>query len=228
MEHALKYNETRLHNQGWENMDFFNTPEVVEDDDDEIDMFAVLGVVNTQQNHTTAMQSAPVDSTHMDLLAAFMEDDDEPIEPEQQDGFVFVSEDKPVIEEKIIQTMPSISEETIAELLEVLVKKELKEREIRGEEWLSELPAQARANIHSAKVVKDQDAYQLSLIIDMGGSGAVRPFATVQSTQDGVTPKSAPSSIPAIWIPLYNVLRDLLVQAMNALNSTRVGVNLNA
>ena len=228
MEHALKYNETRLYNQGWENMDFFNTPEVVEDDDEEIDMFAVLGVVNTQQNHTTAMQSAPVDSTHMDLLAAFMEDDDEIIEPEQQDGFVFVSEDKPVIEEKIIQTMPSISEETIAELLEVLVKKELKEREIRGEEWLSELPAQARADIHSAKVVKDQDAYQLSLIIDMGGSGAVRPFATVQSTQDGVTPKSAPSTIPAIWIPLYNVLRDLLVQAMNALNSTRVGVNLNA
>lgn len=228
MEHALKYNETRLYNQGWENMDFFNTPEVVEDDDEEIDMFAVLGVVNTQQNHTTAMQSAPVDSTHMDLLAAFMEDDDEPIEPEQQDDFVFVSEDKPVIEEKIIQTMPSISEETIAELLEVLVKKELKEREIRGEEWLSELPAQARADIHSAKVVKDQDAYQLSLIIDMGGSGAVRPFATVQSTQDGVTPKSAPSSIPAVWIPLYNVLRDLLVQAMNALNSTRVGVNLNA
>ena len=228
MEHALKYNETRLYNQGWENMDFFNTPEVVEDNEEEIDMFAVLGVVNTQQNHNTAMQSAPVDSTHMDLLAAFMEDDDEPIEPEQQDGFVFVSEDKPVIEEKIIQTMPSISEETIAELLEVLVKKELKEREIRGEEWLSELPAQARADIHSAKVVKDQDAYQLSLIIDMGGSGAVRPFATVQSTQDGVTPKSAPSSIPAIWIPLYNVLRDLLVQAMNALNSTRVGVNLNA
>ena len=209
-------------------MDFFNTPGIVEDDDEEIDMFAELGVVNTQQNHTTAMQSAPVDSTHMDLLAAFMEDDDEPIEPEQQDGFVFVSEDKPVIEEKIIQTMPSISEETIAELLEVLVKKELKEREIRGEEWLSELPAQARADIHSAKVVKDQDAYQLSLIIDMGGSGAVRPFATVQSTQDGVTPKSAPSSIPAVWIPLYNVLRDLLVQAMNALNSTRVGVNLNA
>ena len=228
MEHALKYNETRLYNQGWENMDFFNTPEVVEDNEEEIDMFAVLGVVNTQQNHNTAMQSAPVDSTHMDLLAAFMEDDDEIIEPEQQDGFVFVSEDKPVIEEKIIQTMPSISEETIAELLEVLVKKELKEREIRGEEWLSELPAQARADIHSAKVVKDQDAYQLSLIIDMGGSGAVRPFATVQSTQDGVTPKSAPSSIPAIWIPLYNVLRDLLVQAMNALNSTRVGVNLNA
>ena len=148
-------------------MDFFNTPEVVEDDDEEIDMFAVLGVVNTQQNHTTAMQSAPVDSIHMDLLAAFMEDDNEPIEPEQQDDFVFVSEDKPIIEEETIQTMPSISEETIAELLEVLVKKELKEREIRGEEWLSELPAQARADIHSAKVVKDQDAYQLSLIIDM-------------------------------------------------------------
>lgn len=228
MEHALKYNEARLYIQGWENMDLFSAPEVIENDEEEIDMFAVLGVVNTQQNHSAAVQSAPVDSPHMDLLAVFMEDDDEPVEPEQQDDFVFVSENKPVTEKEIIQTMPSISEETIAELLEVLVKKELKEREIRGEEWLSELPAQARADIHSAKVVKDRDAYQLSLIIDMGGSGAVRPFATVQSTQDGVTPESAPSTIPAIWIPLYNVLRDLLVQAMNALNSTRVGVNLNA
>ena len=62
----------------------------------------------------------------------------------------------------------------------------------------------------------------------MGGSGAVRPFATVQSTEDGVKPNSPPSSIPAAWVPLYNVLRDLLVQAMNVLNSTRVGVNLNA
>ena len=228
MEHALKYNEARLYLQGWENMDFFNAQEVIENDDEEIDMFAELGVVNNQQNHSAAVQSAPVDTTHMDLLAAFMEEDDESVEPEQQDGFVFVSENEMVGEEEIIKTMPSISEETIAELLEVLVKKELEERESRGEEWLSELPAHARADIHSAKVVKDQDAYQLSLIIDMGGSGAVRPFATVQSTQGSVTLNDAPSTIPAMWIPLYNVLRDLLVQAMNALNSTRVGVNLNA
>ena len=148
MEHALKYNETRLYLQGWENMNFFNTPEVVENDDEEIDMFAELGVVNTQQNHSTAVQSTPVDTTHMDLLAAFMEDDDEPVEDEQQDGFVLVSENETVAEEEIVKTMPSISEETIAELLEVLVKKELKERESRGEEWLSELPAHARADIH--------------------------------------------------------------------------------
>jgi len=209
-------------------MDLFSAPEVIENDDEDIDMFAELGVVNHQPNHGAASQSSQVDTTHADLLAAFMEDDEEIVESDNQDDFVFISEDAPKVKEEVIQTKPSISEETIAELLEVLVKKELKERENRGEEWLSELPADARADIHSAKVIKDQDAYQLSLIIDMGGSGAVRPFATVKSTQDGVKPNNAPSTIPAIWIPLYNVLRDLLVQAMNALNSTRVGVNFNA
>ena len=209
-------------------MDLFSAPEVVENDDEDIDMFAELGVVNHQQNHGTTSQSSQVDTTHADLLAEFMEDDEDIIESDNQDDFVFISEDAPDVKEEIIQTKSTISEETIAELLEVLVKKELKERENRGEEWLSDLPAEARADIHSAKVIKDQDAYQLSLIIDMGGSGAVRPFATVKSTQEGVKPSDAPSTIPAIWIPLYNVLRDLLVQAMNALNSTRVGVNLNA
>jgi hypothetical protein len=111
----------------------------------------------------------------MDLLAAFMEDDEVP-ESQHQDDFVFVSEGEQVTENEVEQSLPMIPEETIAELLEVLVKQELKQRENRGEEWLSELPAHARADIQSAKVIKDQDAYQLSLIIDMGGSGAVRPL----------------------------------------------------
>ena len=208
-------------------MDFFNTPEIVEKDEEEIDMFAELGVINTQQNNNTAVQPVMNQEIHMDLLAAFMEDD-EVVENESVDDFVFVSEQEPTMEKEIIQTMPAISEDTIAELLEVLVKQELKQRQSRGEEWLSDLPAQARADIQSAKVIKDQDAYHLSLIIDMDGSGTVRPFASVQSTQEGVKPNSAPASIPAVWVPLYNVLRDLLVQAMNALNSTRIGVNLNA
>jgi hypothetical protein len=208
-------------------MDFFSAPEVIENDEEEIDMFAELGIINTQQNNNVAIQQESNNSTHMDLLAAFMEDDEVP-ESQHQDDFVFVSEGEQVTENEVEQSLPMIPEETIAELLEVLVKQELKQRENRGEEWLSELPAHARADIQSAKVIKDQDAYQLSLIIDMGGSGAVRPFATVQSTQDGVKPNSPPSSIPAIWVPLYNVLRDLLVQAMNVLNSTRVAVNFNA
>ncbi|MDP6333683.1 MAG: hypothetical protein QF479_03530 [Candidatus Poseidoniaceae archaeon] len=206
-------------------MDFFSAPEVIENDEEEIDMFAVLGVVNAQQNSITARQLTPDNSPHMDLLAAFNEDH-QVLEPQPENAFVFESGLEE--EKEIIQSMPAISEETIAELLEVLVKQELKQRENRGEEWLSELPAQARADIQSAKVIKDQDAYQLSLIIDMGGSVAVRPFASVQSTQDGVKPNNPPSSIPEIWIPLYNVLRDLLVQAMNVLNSTRIGMNFNA
>ena len=102
------------------------------------------------------------------------------------------------------------------------------QREERGDQWLSDLPAQARANIKSAKVVRDRDAYHLSLIVDMVGSGPVRPFATVLSTDQGFKLETAPSSITSAWMPLYNVLRDLLVQAMNSLSSTRISMNHNA
>ncbi len=208
-------------------MDFFNAPQIVENNDDEVDMFAELGLTprSNQLNSTTNVVNN--DLPVVDPLAAFMDDDDEPILDTVDFGFVT---ETPIVEDITVEevSMPSLSEETIAELLEVLVKKELMQREESGVEWLSDLPAQARADIASAKVIRDRDAYHLSLIIDMVGSGPVRPFATVQSTDEGLKIETAPSTIPNIWLPLYNVLRDLLVQAMNALSSTRISMNHNA
>ena len=225
LEHAFKYNETRLAT-GLVGMDFFDAPQIVENDDDEVDMFAELGVIN----HNARQVATPTANTTVtsDPLAAFMEDD-ELSSLDEIDEFKF--ETNEVVQEqipKVVETKQNISEETIAELLEVLVKKELLQREQRGEDWLNDLPGDAKANIASAKVIRDRDAYHLSLIVDMIGSGPVRPFATVSSTNQGAKIHNAPESIPTVWIPLYNVLRDLLLQAMNALSSTRLGMNYNA
>ena len=207
-------------------MDFFNTPEVIGNEDEEVDMFAELGVVNYSANKATATS---VNTTAAnDPLAAFMEEDEVSI-IDETDEFKFVTEE--AVEEKVpteAENNQNIPEDTIAELLEVLVKNELQQREDRGEEWLTDLPGDAVANIASAKVTRDKDAYHLSLIIDMIGSGPVRPYATVSSTEQGTKLHDAPESIPTIWIPLYNVLRDLLVQAMNVLSSTRIRMNYNA
>lgn len=207
--------------------------------EEDIDMFAVLGAVQPTTTPVTSNLSAPISTTSNDPLAAFMDDDDEDtltadslfsmndepnasiaITQEPTVNISNVNESTPVASSQ--EQSPVLSNEVITDLLEILVKNELQARVERGEDWLSDLPAQAVADIQSAKIVKQQEAYHLSLIIDMVGTGQVRPFATVLSTGDGVLPVSPPSHLSQSWLPLYNALRELLVQAMSALSKVNV------
>ena len=207
--------------------------------EEDIDMFAVLGAVQPTPVPAASNLSAPMSTSSNDPLAAFMDDEDEDTltadslfsmndEPDVSIGITQeptvqisnVNESTPVPSSK--EQSPVLSNEVITDLLEILVKNELQARVERGEDWLSDLPAQAVADIESAKIVKQQEAYHLSLIIDMVGTGQVRPFATVLSTGDGVLPVSPPSHLSQSWLPLYNALRELLVQAMSALSKVNV------
>ena len=193
---------------------------VVEEVEEEVDMFAELGALRPAQT-AVANVSAPVAQQNTyDPLASFMDDDDEPL---MADSLFALNEETAVVQENQM-TEPStpISNDVITELLEVLVKKELHARAERGENWLGELPADAQAKIDSARVIKEQQAYHLSLIIDMVGTGEVRPFATVLSTNDGALPVSPPSHLSKTWYPLYNALRELLLQAMDSLSKLNV------
>ena len=193
---------------------------VVEEVEEEVDMFAELGALRPAQT-SVANVSAPVAQQNTyDPLAAFMDDEEEPL---MADSLFALNEETAVVQENQV-TEPStpISNDVITELLEVLVKKELHARAERGENWLGELPADAQAKIDSACVIKEQQAYHLSLIIDMVGTGEVRPFATVLSTNDGALPVSPPSHLSKTWYPLYNALRELLLQAMDSLSKLNV------
>ena len=209
------------------------------DAEEEIDMFAILGAVQPSVTPIQSNLSAPLLTTSNDPLAAFMDDDDEEtltadslfsMNEEPDAGMVIAQEstvsNAPINESSNVETIQEpvsvLSNEVITDLLEVLVKNELQARVERGEDWLSDLPAQAIADIGSAKIVKQQEAYHLSLIIDMVGTGQVRPFATVLSTGDGVLPVNPPSNLSQSWLPLYNALRELLVQAMSALSKVNV------
>ena len=170
-----------------------------------------------------------------DPLAMFMDDDEDEgtllagqsafgLSTEFEESIVepLQAEEQPPVQAAVPQ---QISNEVVTELLEILVKKELHSRIERGEDWLSDLPADAIAKIEPAKVIKDQQAYHLSLIIDMVGTGQVRPFATVLSTDQGTLPVAPPPQIPQSWHPLYNALRELLLNAMNSLTAIRVVAN---
>ena len=209
------------------------------DTEEEMDMFAVLGAVQPTTAQVQSNLNAPMTTTSNDPLAAFMDDEeeetltadslfamnDEPsvsidMSQEPDTSVSSVNDSLPITSNP--QTTPTLSNEVITDLLEILVKNELQARVERGEDWLSDLPAQAVADIESAKIVKQQEAYHLSLIIDMVGTGQVRPFATVLSTGDGVLPVNPPSHLSQSWLPLYNALRELLVQAMSALSKVNV------
>ena len=205
----------------------------VQQEEEEIDMFAILGAVPPAQTVVATTNQAMASTIAHDPLAAFMDDDEEEtlvadsmfdLHEEPAGMFELMSEDAPVHEPVLNEpvTQHSLSNEVITELLEVLVKKELHARAERGDDWLSALPAQARAEIESAKVIKEQEAYHLSLIIDMVGTGQVRPFATVLSTGDGALPVNPPSHFAQSWYPLYNALRELLLQAMDSLSKLNV------
>ena len=204
-------------------------------EEEELDIFAELGALRPTAAATQPQlhQQMPSQNQSSDPLAMFMDDDEDepliagqsaqPLESQLESiGTTALSQHDDSGKSNFVAP---VSNEVISELLEILVKKELHSRHERGEDWLSDLPAEAVAKIESAKVIKDQEAYHLSLIIDMVGTGQVRPFATVLSTEQGTLPVAPPPQIPKNWHPLYNALRELLLSAMNSLTALKVVSN---
>ena len=119
----------------------------------------------------------------------------------------------------------SLSDERISELLEILVKQDLSLSE--GKEIIESIPAKAKLNLESARVTKIDDEYEISVIIDVDGSGPVRPFAKIKSQNNILNLNEPPNTIPSGWVPLHNILRDILTKAMQMLSSTKFTVNNN-
>ena len=118
-----------------------------------------------------------------------------------------------------------MSDERISELLEILVKQDLSLSE--GKEIIESIPTKAKLNLESARVTKIDDEYEISVIIDVDGSGPVRPFAKIKSENNILNLNEPPNTIPSGWVPLHNILRDILTKAMQMLSSTKFTVNNN-
>ena len=184
-------------------------------EEDDIDIFAELGVVN---NRPAAVKSSQ--DFQSENLAILLAEDDE---SESQED---VQQINTAQNEMVIETqMTTISDETITELLEVLVKKEL--HSLDQDSIISKIPTKAKFNLETAKVSKSDEEYKLSVIIEVDGSGPLRPFAKVRSENNSLMIEPAPKTIPSSWIPLYEALRDMLAKAMQALSSTSFTINKN-
>ena len=185
-------------------------------EEDEIDIFAELGVTGVRPANTLAVQKQIQNENLAILLGNNEEDDNQIIEtPIPHNNVV-----QPVEEAQV-----SLSDERISELLEILVKQDLSLSE--GKEIIESIPAKAKLNLESARVTKIDDEYEISVIIDVDGSGPVRPFAKIKSENNILNLNEPPNTIPSGWVPLHNILRDILTKAMQMLSSTKFTVNNN-
>ena len=194
-----------------------NTLETIDSvDEDDIDIFAELGVTGVRPANNLAEQKQQHNENLAILLGSNEEDEN-------------TADNEPVPQMNITpaaeEPYGSLPDETISELLEILVKQELTVSE--GKEIIDSIPAKAKLNPESAKVKKVNDEYEISVIIDVDGSGPVRPFAKIKSENNILNLHETPNSIPSGWIPLHNILRDILTKAMKMLSSTNFTINNN-
>mgnify|MGYP001306206370 FL=1 len=196
------------------NDDAFVLPDSFEED--EIDIFAELGVTGARPANNLAVQKQMQDEN----LAILLGNDDEEDDPINEPLIPQLDVVQPVDESQV-----SLSDERISELLEILVKQDLSLSE--GKEIIESIPAKAKLNLESTRVTKIDDEYEISVIIDVDGSGPVRPFAKIKSENNILNLNETPDTIPSGWIPLYNILRDILTKAMQMLSSTKFTINNN-
>lgn len=194
-----------------------NTLETIDSfDEDDIDIFAELGVIGVRPTNNLAEQKQQQNENLAILLGNNEEDEN-------------TADNEPVPQMNITpaaeEPYGSLPDETISELLEILVKQELTVSE--GKEIIDSIPAKAKLNPESAKVKKVNDEYEISVIIDVDGSGPVRPFAKIKSENNILNLHETPNSIPSGWIPLHNILRGILTKAMKMLSSTNFTINNN-
>jgi len=180
-------------------------------DEDAIDIFAELGVVGVNPKQQKITDASEQQENLAILLSANDSEEEAP---------------NAALETSFSSDKFDLPDETISELLEILVKQELHSSE--GKEIIDNVPGTAKLNPSSAKVTKSHNEYEISVIIDVDGSGPVRPYAKIKSENNILCLEDAPQSIPSSWIPLHDILRDILTKAMQMLSSTNFTINHNA
>ena len=177
-------------------------------DTEEIDIFAELGVSNS---HKVNLQNTQEVSDELSMLL----EKEEIVEESLASDFASSND--------AVEKIPD--SDTIAKILEVLVKNELNQDE--DQVLLQSIPGKAKFDPNSAIVKLHDGECEISVLIDVEGSGKVRPSAKVNTTDQIVKIEPAPETIPSIWIPLYEALQKLLTDAINLLSSTKFTINKN-
>ncbi len=96
------------------------------------------------------------------------------------------------------------------------VRRLISMRKRRGEKGLDELPDGFEIMPSSGKLERDGKNLTLSLIVDLGEGGLVRPFATV-NVDGSAKINPAPEGLGENWIKIHDGIANLLLNALETL-----------
>ena len=89
-------------------------------------------------------------------------------------------------------------------------------RHQRGESGLEELPGGFQVMPSSAELERDGNNLKLSMIVDLGESGLVRPWASVKVDGE-ITANPAPDGLAANWVKIHDGLANVMITALETL-----------
>ena len=102
-------------------------------------------------------------------------------------------------------------------------------RHKRGEKGLDGIPDGFQIMPSSSELESDGNNLKISMIVDLGESGLVRPFATVNV--DGVAKLNpAPEGLGESWVRIHDAVGNLVLNALETLPlqlSQAAGLNIN-
>ena len=112
--------------------------------------------------------------------------------------------------------MPSRSVVYSYTVLLAWIRRLVAKRKDRGEGGLSGLPDNCRLMPSSSEVVLDGNIMTISMIVDLGGDGLVRPWASVDiDGAPSIVP--APDGISENWVMIHDALAGLLITGLETL-----------
>jgi len=89
-------------------------------------------------------------------------------------------------------------------------------RHQRGESGLEELPEGFQVMPSSAELERDGNNLKLSMIVDLGENGLVRPWASV-NVDGKVSINPAPENLGSTWVRIHDGLANVMVTALETL-----------
>ena len=97
------------------------------------------------------------------------------------------------------------------------IRRLLAMRRSRGEEGLHNLPPGVRLMASSSEVKSENDRIIISMIVDLGDAGLVKPWASVLLNDGSPALVPAPEGLAENWVSIHDAMGGLLLQALETL-----------
>jgi hypothetical protein len=90
-------------------------------------------------------------------------------------------------------------------------------RRTRGEEGLQNLPPGVRLMPSSSELKTEDNKITISMIVDLGDAGLVRPWASVLLSNGAPSMVPAPEELAQNWISIHDAMAGILIQGLETL-----------